>query len=103
MNLKEGGQAPKFPHESMLLLLIDEQRRNPGVDKLNTITTTLDAMASGGLYVVGGGFHRYSTDNDWLVPHFEKMLYNQTQLSLVYTRAYALTKNLCINASLNKL
>lgn len=77
----------------MLLLLIDEQRRNPSVDKLNTITTTLDAMASGGLYdVVGGGFHRYSTDNAWLVPHFEKMLYNQAQLSLVYTRAYALTK-----------
>ncbi len=87
------GQAPKFPHESMLLLLIDEQRRNPSVDKLNAITTTLDAMANGGLYdVVGGGFHRYSTDNAWLVPHFEKMLYNQAQLSLVYTRAYALTK-----------
>ncbi len=87
------GQAPKFPHESMLLLLIDEQRRNPEADKLNAITTTLDAMASGGLYdVVGGGFHRYSTDNAWLVPHFEKMLYNQAQLSLVYTRAYALTR-----------
>ncbi|BBB22451.1 conserved hypothetical protein [Abyssogena phaseoliformis symbiont OG214] len=87
------GQAPKFPHESMLLLLIDEQRRNPSADKLNAITTTLDTMASGGLYdIVGGGFHRYSTDNAWLVPHFEKMLYNQAQLSLVYTRAYALTK-----------
>ena len=87
------GQAPKFPHESMLLLLLDEQRRNPTDDKLNIITTTLDTMASGGLYdIVGGGFHRYSTDNSWLVPHFEKMLYNQAQLSLVYIRAYQVTQ-----------
>ena len=86
------GEAPKFPHESMLLLLIDEQKRNPNDEQLNAITTTLDMMASGGLFdVVGGGFHRYSTDNAWLVPHFEKMLYNQAQLSLVYTRAYQLT------------
>ncbi|WP_190600723.1 thioredoxin domain-containing protein [Candidatus Vesicomyidisocius sp. SY067_SCS001] len=92
--LKGGfGQAPKFPHESTLLLLINEQRRNPSENKLNAITTTLDTMASGGLYdVIGGGFHRYSTDNSWLVPHFEKMLYNQAQLSLVYTHAYTLTK-----------
>ncbi|HCQ70468.1 MAG TPA: thioredoxin, partial [Gammaproteobacteria bacterium] len=85
-------EAPKFPHESMLLLLIDEQKRNPNDEQLNAITTTLDIMASGGLYdTVGGGFHRYSTDNTWLIPHFEKMLYNQAQLSLVYTRAYQLT------------
>ncbi len=88
------GQAPKFPHESILLLLIDEQKRHPNKPQLNAITITLDAMASGGLYdIVGGGFHRYATDNSWLVPHFEKMLYNQAQLSLVYTRAYELTKN----------
>ncbi len=86
------GEAPKFPNESMLLLLIDEQKRLPNDEQLNAITTTLDAMASGGFYdTVGGGFHRYSTDNAWLVPHFEKMLYNQAQLSLVYTRAYQLT------------
>ena len=86
------GEAPKFPHESMLLLLIDEQNRNPNDEQLNAITTTLDIMASGGFYdTVGGGFHRYSTDNTWLIPHFEKMLYNQAQLSLVYTRAYQLT------------
>ncbi|HBQ24465.1 MAG TPA: hypothetical protein DD709_04375, partial [Gammaproteobacteria bacterium] len=72
--------------------LIDEQKRNPNDEQLNAITTTLDIMASGGLYdTVGGGFHRYSTDNTWLIPHFEKMLYNQAQLSLVYTRAYQLT------------
>jgi uncharacterized protein YyaL (SSP411 family) len=87
------GQAPKFPHESILLFLLNEQKRNPTDDKLNIITTTLDNMASGGLYdVVGGGFHRYSTDNSWLVPHFEKMLYNQAHLSLVYIRAYQLTQ-----------
>lgn len=87
------GEAPKFPHESMLLLLIDEQKRNPNDEQLNAITTTLDIMASGGFYdTVGGGFHRYSTDNTWLIPHFEKMLYNQAQLSLVYTRAYQLTR-----------
>lgn len=87
------GQAPKFPNESLLLLLIDEQKRHPNNAQLNVITTTLDAMASGGLYdVVGGGFHRYSTDNAFLVPHFEKMLYNQAQLALVYTRAYQLNK-----------
>jgi len=86
------GEAPKFPHESMLLLLIDEQKRNPNDEQLNAITATLDIMASGGFYdTLGGGFHRYSTDNTWLIPHFEKMLYNQAQLSLVYTRAYQLT------------
>lgn len=91
----QGGfsEAPKFPHESLLLFLLDEQKRNPSKDKLTAITTTLDAMATGGLYdVIGGGFHRYSIDNAWIVPHFEKMLYNQAQLSLVYTRAYQLTK-----------
>ncbi len=87
------GEAPKFPHEPILLLLIDEQKRHPNDEQLNAITTTLDTMASGGFYdTVGGGFHRYSTDNSWLVPHFEKMLYNQAQLSLVYTRAYKLTQ-----------
>jgi len=90
----EGGfsEAPKFPHESMLLLLLDEQKRHPNMKQLNAIKTTLDMMAHGGFYdVIGGGFHRYSTDNAWLIPHFEKMLYNQAQLSLVYTRAYQIT------------
>jgi len=87
------GEAPKFPHESLQLFLLDEQKRNPSEDKLTAIITTLDAMATGGFYdVIGGGFHRYSVDNAWMVPHFEKMLYNQAQLSLLYTRAYQLTK-----------
>lgn len=87
------GNAPKFPNESILLLLIDGQKRNPTDEQLNVITLTLDAMASGGLYdVIGGGFHRYTIESAWIIPHFEKMLYNQAQLALVYTRAYQLTK-----------
>ncbi|CAB9544851.1 Uncharacterized protein YyaL [Bathymodiolus brooksi thiotrophic gill symbiont] len=86
------GNAPKFPHEAQLLMLINEQMRYPSDDKLNAITTTLDNMASGGIYdIVGGGFHRYATDNAWLFPHFEKMLYNQAQLAMVYSKAYQLT------------
>lgn len=90
------GSAPKFPHEMALLMLIDEDMKNATDDQLLAITTTLDEMASGGIYdVVGGGFHRYSTDERWLVPHFEKMLYNQAQLAIVYAKAYQLTgKNL---------
>ena len=87
------GDAPKFPHEAQLLMLIDEQMRRPNDEQLNALTTTLDNMASGGIYdVVGGGFHRYATDNAWLFPHFEKMLYNQAQLAMVYTKAYQLTR-----------
>ncbi|KKL07537.1 hypothetical protein LCGC14_2585040, partial [marine sediment metagenome] len=57
-------------------------------------TKTLDAMAAGGLHDhLGGGFHRYSTDAAWLVPHFEKMLYDNGQLMRVYARAYSLTGN----------
>jgi uncharacterized protein YyaL (SSP411 family) len=87
------GNAPKFPKESALLMLINAQKHNPNEETLNVITTTLDNMATGGIYdVVGSGFHRYSVDNKWLVPHFEKMLYNQALLAQVYTRAYQLTK-----------
>lgn len=90
----DGGfsDAPKFPHEAQLLMLIDEQMRHPSNEKLTALTTTLDTMASGGFYdVVAGGFHRYATDNAWAFPHFEKMLYNQAQLAMVYSRAYQLT------------
>src|SRR5262249_14386260 len=66
------GRAPKFPAASTLELLLrrDEER------SLEIVVSTLDGMAAGGFYdVVGGGFHRYSVDDRWLVPHFEKMLY----------------------------
>ena len=87
------GRSIKFPQESKLLLLLYAWQRDDDEAALNVATKTLDAMASGGIYdQVGGGFHRYSTDRKWLVPHFEKMLYNQAQLVRVYTKAYEVTR-----------
>ncbi|MCH8058236.1 MAG: DUF255 domain-containing protein [Proteobacteria bacterium] len=84
--------APKFPNEPDYLFLIDYARREADQELSQLIRFDLDAMARGGIYdQVGGGFHRYSTDQDWLVPHFEKMLYNQAQLSRVYLQAASLT------------
>jgi uncharacterized protein YyaL (SSP411 family) len=86
------GQAPKFPREPWLYLLLDQAERNADGQALQMLETTLDHMARGGIYdQVGGGFHRYSTDYEWLVPHFEKMLYNQAHLSRVYLLAWRLT------------
>lgn len=88
------GYQAKFPHENWLLFLLDSQQRNPNTQVLQVIEKTLKAMAKGGIYDhIGGGFHRYSTDVKWLIPHFEKMLYNQAQLSQVYLLAYKLTGN----------
>jgi hypothetical protein len=82
------GPAPKFPNEPLLALLLDQASRgDPKIApaSLAALETDLDAMAAGGIHdQVGGGFHRYSTDNEWLVPHFEKMLYNQAQLARLY-------------------
>ena len=84
--------APKFPNEPDYLFLIDYARREADGEMVQLIRFDLDTMARGGIYdQVGGGFHRYSTDQDWLVPHFEKMLYNQAQLSRVYLQAASLT------------
>lgn len=86
--------APKFPNETYLLLLLDQLKRShPLEPKLHqALRHTLDRMAQGGIYdQVGGGFHRYSTDAEWLVPHFEKMLYNQALLGRVYTESVFLT------------
>ncbi len=86
------GSQPKFPHEPLLFLLLEHALRSGDTSTLETITNTLDALSQGGIYdQIGGGFHRYSTDRAWRVPHFEKMLYNQSQLSRVFVRAYALT------------
>ena len=88
------GQAPKFPQEPLLFLLLAQAERNNDTDALAAVETTLDAMSRGGIYdQVGGGFHRYSTDNEWLVPHFEKMLYNQAHLGRVFLLAWRLTGN----------
>ncbi len=86
--------APKFPNESLLLYLLRSVEREPNASIQQAIDGSLDAMARGGIYdQVAGGFHRYSTDGRWLVPHFEKMLYNQAQMALVYLRAYRTTGN----------
>ncbi len=84
--------APKFPNEPTLLFLLDQQRRksNPAIS--TALTKTLDAMAEGGIYdQVGGGFARYATDSQWLIPHFEKMLYNQALLTRAYVQSWQQT------------
>ena len=82
------GHAPKFPSTMSLDLVLRAYVRQPTDDARRIITTSLDAMASGGIYDhIGGGFARYSVDERWLVPHFEKMLYDQALLTRVYTHA----------------
>ncbi|MCZ6678040.1 MAG: DUF255 domain-containing protein [Candidatus Poribacteria bacterium] len=88
------GGAPKFPSPTNLELLLSEYQRNPTEPTLEMITHTLDMMAYGGMYdQIGGGFHRYSTDARWLIPHFEKMLYDNAQLAKVYLQTYQWTKD----------
>lgn len=85
--------APKFPQEPLLLLLLDEARRSENASALAFVDRALEGMGRGGIYdQIGGGFARYSVDEDWLVPHFEKMLYNQSQLGLAYLQGYELTR-----------
>jgi hypothetical protein len=82
------GRAPKFPPASNLEFLLRTDRQ----DALELVRKTLDGMAAGGMYdVVGGGFHRYSVDDRWLVPHFEKMLYDNALLASVYLHARVVT------------
>jgi uncharacterized protein YyaL (SSP411 family) len=82
------GGAPKFPPASTLEFLL----RRDDEDALAMVAATLDAMAAGGMYdVVGGGFHRYSVDASWLVPHFEKMLYDNALLASAYLHAWVVT------------
>ena len=84
--------APKFPQEPILLFLLDRVTRYDDGAALGFLERALEGMGRGGIYdQVAGGFHRYSVDEEWLVPHFEKMLYNQSQLGLVYSVAYQLT------------
>ncbi|HTV18532.1 MAG TPA: thioredoxin domain-containing protein [Polyangiaceae bacterium] len=86
------GAAPKFPPCAALELLLRAHRRSGDASLLEMVTRTLDAMAAGGMYdLVGGGFHRYSVDRRWLVPHFEKMLYDNAQLVRVYLHAFQVT------------
>jgi len=84
---------PKFPEASNLVFLLDCVERTGNEDCRRMLLMTLERMAEGGIWDhVGGGFHRYSTDRSWTIPHFEKMLYDNGQLMSVYARAYQLTK-----------
>ena len=87
------GSAPKFPPSAGLSLLLRCYRRTGESRTLQMVTRTLDAMAAGGVYDhIGGGFARYSTDERWLVPHFEKMLYDNALLARTYLEAYQVTQ-----------
>ena len=88
------GAAPKFPQAMSLDFLLRRYHRTQDLSLLNAITKTLDSMAYGGIYdQIGGGFHRYSVDERWLVPHFEKMLYDNALLSRLYLDAFMRTQN----------
>lgn len=85
-------RRPKFPRETWLSYLLEASVRFENDEAIRAVEKSLQAMATGGIYdQIGGGFHRYATDSRWQRPHFEKMLYNQAQLSRVYLRAYQIT------------
>jgi uncharacterized protein YyaL (SSP411 family) len=88
------GAAPKFPRPSALNFLLRYWADTREEDALKMVTTTLREMAKGGMKdQLGGGFHRYSVDEHWFVPHFEKMLYDQGQLAVSYLEAYQITRD----------
>src|SRR5215469_393223 len=87
------GSAPKFPHPSMIDLLIDQYIRTGDERLRHVFATTLEKMARGGVYdQLAGGFHRYSVDERWVVPHFEKMSYDNSELLKNYVHAYQATR-----------
>ena len=86
------GSAPKFPHPSAIDLLIDQYTRKGDENIRRVFTETLEKMAHGGVYdQLAGGFHRYSVDERWVVPHFEKMCYDNSELLKNYVHAYQAT------------
>ncbi len=88
------GFAPKFPRPVSLEFLLHYGKRSGKKEATEMVLQTLHHMARGGMYdQLGGGFHRYSVDREWLVPHFEKMLYDNAQLALVYLEAFQITKD----------
>ncbi len=87
------GQAPKFPNAGVYELFLRCYRQSKNHRYLDMVVHTLAKMAQGGIYDhLGGGFHRYSVDARWLVPHFEKMLYDNAQLVRIYAQAYKITR-----------
>ena len=88
------GSSPKFPRPVVLTFLLRYYARTRTPDALDMILATLRGMAHGGIRdQLGGGFHRYTVDAGWRVPHFEKMLYDQAQLAVAYTEAFQVTKD----------
>jgi uncharacterized protein len=88
------GHSTKFPNEASLMFLFQAGFRNQDSEILDAVEQTLMMMSHGGIYDhLAGGFHRYSTDPYWLVPHFEKMLYNQASLSRLYAQVYRINNN----------
>ncbi len=88
------GSAPKFPQPANLDFLLRYHARTGEANALAMVERTLQKMSLGGMYdQLGGGFHRYSVDAQWLAPHFEKMLYDNAQLPVTLARAYQITKN----------
>jgi uncharacterized protein YyaL (SSP411 family) len=88
------GGAPKFPHPMDIRVLLRHHARTGDTASLHAARHSLDKMARGGIYDhLGGGFARYSTDDRWLVPHFEKMLYDNALLGTAYLEAYQLTRD----------
>jgi len=86
------GTAPKFPTPHQLTFLLRWHRRSADPQPLKMVEKSLDAMRHGGIYdQIGSGFHRYSVDEQWLVPHFEKMLYDQAMLAMAYIEVYQAT------------
>ena len=86
------GTEPKFPTPHNLTFLLRWNKRSADPSALQMVEKTLDTMRKGGIFdQIGLGFHRYSVDRKWLVPHFEKMLYDQAQLAMAYTEAYQAT------------
>jgi len=88
------GGAPKFPSTMSLAFLLRWHERTDNPSAIEAVRISLDSMAKGGIYDhLGGGFHRYSVDDRWLVPHFEKMLYDNSQLARIYLEAFQVTGN----------
>lgn len=87
------GKAPKFPNPLILTFLLRFWKRTGNKEALKMVERTLEKMSEGGIYDhLGGGFHRYSVDEQWLIPHFEKMLYDNALLSQLYFETYQATR-----------
>src|SRR5215467_5735052 len=88
------GSSPKFPHPSAVDLLMQRYAETGNQELLNTVIITLEKMSQGGVYdQLAGGFHRYSVDEHWVVPHFEKMAYDNSELLKNYVHGYQITGN----------